>query len=74
MALIKIAPCLLQNEELFFMIVDFCETIEEIEEDKYSGVKTFRIGGEGIPTEDKQISFNCQRLAEGVRPMIMGIE
>lgn len=37
-------------------------------------VKIYRIQGEEIPKEDKQISFRAIQLAKGIAPIIIGFD
>lgn len=73
MAIIKTTSEFLDNEELFDLLMEAFDKIEQIRMEA-NGIHVFRVQSDEVPKEDKQISFLAQRLAAGVKPVITQFE
>jgi hypothetical protein len=70
MALIQVSYCFIDNSEMFDLLIDSFDTVEEVRDEPLYGRKVIRVQHEEVPKEDIVICPSFCRF-EGVRPFVI---
>lgn len=73
MALIRLPYNIFKDTETYEVFYNYFSKISIVKKDNLNKVVTFRVQGEGLPADDKNIVLETYKF-EGVKPFVIGVK
>lgn len=73
MALIRVAEETLDDPKVKSALMEFFDSFELIDHDKYRRTKDYRVTGDGVPEEDRMLTVKIY-YPDGIKPFVIEIE
>lgn len=73
MAIAKLPYTFFKDTELYEVFYNYFSKVSILKKDVLNKVVTFRVQGEGLPVDDKNIVLELYRF-EGIKPFVIGVK